>query len=115
MMQLVRDDLEAEYMTPIADIPSYRISYRGKEIRWNTRKPVVLQNLVALLDSFTVNEGWLEPERAFRSEQVNRREEELIVQPAGHRPGPMDGHVPRCRLIPHSPDRSGRHLSSCRI
>lgn len=74
------DDLEAEYMTPIADIPSYRISYRGKEIRWNTRKPVVLQNLVALLDSFTVNEGWLEPERAFRSEQVNRREEELIVQ-----------------------------------
>lgn len=74
------EDLEAEYMTPIADIPSYRISYRGKEIRWNTRKPVVLQNLVALLDSLTVNEGWLEPERAFRSEQVNRREEELIVQ-----------------------------------
>ncbi|MBK7345199.1 MAG: hypothetical protein IPJ06_20130 [Saprospiraceae bacterium] len=35
---------------------------------------------MALLDSFTVNEGWLEPERAFRSEQVNRREEELIVQ-----------------------------------
>lgn len=74
------DQLDAEYMAPVADIPSYRLKYLDKEIRWNMKKPMVLQNLVAILDNFTVREGWLQPDNAFQKEPKYQREEELIVQ-----------------------------------
>lgn len=74
------DQLDAEYMAHIADIPSYRLSYKGTEIRWNMKKPIVLQNLVAILDHYTVREGWLQSDNAFQKQPKYRREEELIVQ-----------------------------------
>ncbi len=72
--------LEDEYMMPIADIPSFRLKYLDKEIRWNGKQPMVLQNLVAFLDQYTVKEGWLEPERAFNTKVDYLIEKELIVQ-----------------------------------
>jgi hypothetical protein len=72
--------LDDEYMVPIADIPSFRLKYLDKEIRWNGKQPVVLQNLVALLDRYTVAEGWLEAERAFTTKADYLIEKELIIQ-----------------------------------
>ncbi|MCF8238412.1 MAG: DUF6438 domain-containing protein [Saprospiraceae bacterium] len=72
--------LEDEYMAPIADIPSFRLKYLDKEIRWNGKQPAVLQNLVALLDRYTVAEGWLEAERAFTAKADYLIEKELIIQ-----------------------------------
>ena len=74
------DQLDAEYMAPVADIPSYRLRYLDKEIRWNMRKPMVLQNLVAILDHYTVKEGWLQSDNAFQKQPKYKREEELIIQ-----------------------------------
>ncbi len=72
--------LNDEYMRPVADIPSFRLKYLDKEIRWNSQQPAILHNLVALLDEYTVNEGWLEPENAFRIKADYLIEKELIIQ-----------------------------------
>ncbi len=74
------DQLDREYMAPIADIPSFRLRFKDVEIRWNMSKPMVLQNLVALLDAYTVNEGWIEADQAFKAVPKSLREEELIIQ-----------------------------------
>lgn len=74
------DRFSPEYMQPIADIPTFRLSYRGKEVKWNGRAPQPLLDLVTLLDRYTVKEGWLEEERAFRAKPAYRVDRELIVQ-----------------------------------
>lgn len=69
-----------EYMQPIADIPTFRLSYRGNEVKWNSSAPRRLINLVALLDRYTAEEGWLEADRTFRSKPEYRVDRELIIQ-----------------------------------
>ncbi len=71
------DSMSSEYLQPISDIPTYSLTFQKKRIRWNGLAPRILYNLMGVLDSLVIDEGWLEP-----SEKVAQDEAtiELIVR-----------------------------------
>jgi hypothetical protein len=55
------DTMATEYLQPISDIPTFSITFQKKQIRWNAGAPRVLYQLMGLLDSLAIDEGWLAP------------------------------------------------------
>lgn len=74
------DRFDEEYMQPVADVPSYRLTFRDHTVRWNGGAPDALRDLVALLDRYTVGEGWLNAELAIQPHDDGAVPGQLIVQ-----------------------------------
>lgn len=53
------DTMQQEYILPIADIPLYRLRFRDKEVKWNGYMPRELNQLMAILDFYTDEAGWV--------------------------------------------------------
>ena len=75
------EELDDEYMVSIADIPTYHLWAEGRKIRWNSEVPLSIRRLVAVLDGWTVAEGWVDGTNAWKwPDQPGLRETEVIVQ-----------------------------------
>lgn len=66
--------LDTLYYEPIADLPTYTLSYRAHKITWNAGAPDNLRYLVTKLDQYCEDEGWIEPagvrEVTFKSNEI---------------------------------------------
>ena len=63
-LQAGLDTMATEYLQPISDIPTFSLSFQKKRIQWNGGAPRVLYQLMGMLDSLAIDEGWLEPPKA---------------------------------------------------
>lgn len=69
--------LDTLYFEPIADIPTYTLSFQTHKVSWNAGAPDNLRYLVTKLDQLCLDEGWLE---TFGVGEISFEPNQVIVQ-----------------------------------